>query len=638
MGTTPQLTALMLAALLASAAQAQAPSPTIELPPTAISLADLNGFRATSDNWKIAGGATADRTRALALAVVPGAGVLVNRPTPHASGQLFTTWEHGDLELAFDVMLSRGSASGVYLMGRYEMRLADSWGVRVPTFADLGGISQRWDEKRGRGLEGFEGIPPRQNVSRAPGLWQHVEILFHAPRFVGQRKVANARFARVVVNGVVVHENVEVTGPTRGAAFDDERTAGPLMMQGDGGPVAVRDIRYKRYGGAVTLASLRYHLFEGDSMGASFIATHAPVREGDATAISSEAARVADKFAIVHDGMLSVPASGRYRFQLALGWIGTDSATRGATVGGGTLTIDGTPVIVHTGAERRAFADAELKAGPHAFALSYYKNRSSSNGRDVTVRVEGPGVELQALHDERAITAVAGPAESPIVVEATAEPVMIRSFIRHRDVKRITAMSVADPRGVHFSYDLATGALLYVWRGPFLETTQMWLGRGEDQTAQPLGSALTLAGAPVLAFLADARAPWPESIDEQQFKRDGYELDKTGRPTFLYHARGVAVEDAIRPGADGLSLGREVHLRAPPGAGTTDGLYLQLAAGDHIARQDDGSYVVGDGSFYITLPSGGARPIIRSQLGREELLIPVRFVRGEANVAYTIVW
>src|SRR5258705_4560406 len=154
-----------------------------DLPPNTIALTDLRGFRPTSANWRIVGDATADRTRPLALVAEPGTGVLVNSPTDAAKGQLLTTWEHGDLDLSLDIMLPKASNSGVYLMGRYEVQLFDSWGVRTPTFADMGGIYQRWDESRGAGHEGYEGTPPALNASRAPGLWQHLEIAFRAPRF-----------------------------------------------------------------------------------------------------------------------------------------------------------------------------------------------------------------------------------------------------------------------------------------------------------------------------------------------------------------------------------------------------------------------------------------------------------------------
>ena len=197
------LAALLSATALttASAQAPHAPEPPDPasglLPAQSIPLTDLRAFRPTAANWRVAGGATVDRSRALALQAEPGAGVLVNSPTDAAKGHLFTTMQHGDLDVSLDVMLPKGSNSGVYLMGRYEVQLFDSWGVASPTFADMGGIYQRWDDKRGAGKEGYEGTAPRLNASRAPGLWQHLDIVFRAPRFEGKRKVANARFVKV---------------------------------------------------------------------------------------------------------------------------------------------------------------------------------------------------------------------------------------------------------------------------------------------------------------------------------------------------------------------------------------------------------------------------------------------------------
>ena len=631
--------ACVLFAILAATAEAQPrAAPSLELAPRTLSLATMDGFRPTTPNWHVGGGASAGRNRPLALTALPGAGVLVNIPMAGATGQLFTLWEHGDLDLSFDVMVPKGSSTGVYLMGRYELALSDSWGAHALAATDIGAIRERWDNAQGASRQEVDGVVPRLNASRAPGLWQHLDISFRAPRFAGQRKVANARFARVAVNGVVVHEDVEVSGPTRDAAFADERPTGPLMLPGDQGPLALRNVRYKAYSGTIVLTSLRYRAFEGEPMDSSYAATHAPVREGVATAFSPDPAGTPDRFALAYDGMMGVPTSGLYRFQLDLSWIGGDSATRGPSVGGGRLTIDGRPVLMHTGSDRRAYADVELKAGPHPVGLTYYKNRAGFQRRDIALWVEGPGVERQALHDEIASAGGGGSPVSPIVVAPEREPVVVRSFVRHGGTKRVIAASVADPVGVHYSYDLAQGSLLYVWRGPFLETTQMWHERGEDQTAEPLGSAVTMPGAPSLAFLADRTAAWPDSTDDRQFRRDGYSLDLSGHPTFLYRLRGVTVRDDVRPAADGLTLRRELHLRAPSAAGAVDGLYLQLAQGEAITRQADGSYVVGDRAFYITVPGTREQPVVRRQNGRAELLLPVRFTRGEASVAYNIVW
>ena len=67
---------------------------------------------------------------------------------------------------------------------------------------------------------------------------------FQAPRFDAQgKKTANAKFLKVVHNGVTIHENVEVKGPTTASLGAPERALGPLMLQGDHGPVAFRNIR-----------------------------------------------------------------------------------------------------------------------------------------------------------------------------------------------------------------------------------------------------------------------------------------------------------------------------------------------------------------------------------------------------------
>ena len=61
---------------------------------------------------------------------------------------------------------------------------------------------------------------------------------------------ANACFVKVVHNGKIIHENVELKGPTRAATYQDERPRGPIMLQGDHGPVAYRNLRIRTVGDA----------------------------------------------------------------------------------------------------------------------------------------------------------------------------------------------------------------------------------------------------------------------------------------------------------------------------------------------------------------------------------------------------
>ena len=149
------------------------------------------------------------------------------------------------MQLHVEFMVPKGSNSGVYLMGRYEIQVFDSFGVAKPKHSDCGGIYQRWGKKGG-----YEGRPPRVNASRKPGQWQMFDITFKAPWFdAAGKKIADAVFVKVVHNGTVVHENEKVTGPTRASTYNDEKPAGPLMLQGDHGPVAYRNIRMTPLGG-----------------------------------------------------------------------------------------------------------------------------------------------------------------------------------------------------------------------------------------------------------------------------------------------------------------------------------------------------------------------------------------------------
>ncbi len=206
----------------------------------------LHGWRKPTGDWVVAGAVTGEPADPRKLAITPGVGVLVNG----ISGKtvdLLTEFEHGDIEAHIEFCVPKHSNSGIYFMGRYEVQVYDSFGVEKDKYPGIecGGLYPRWTAERGE----FEGHSPRVNASRSPGSWQTFDVVFRAPRFAsGGRKTENARFVKVVHNGVVVHENVEIAGPTRAAHFDDEKPLGPLQFQGDHGPVAYRNLRVKETG------------------------------------------------------------------------------------------------------------------------------------------------------------------------------------------------------------------------------------------------------------------------------------------------------------------------------------------------------------------------------------------------------
>lgn len=148
-----------------------------------------------------------------------------------AGCDIFTEQKFGDLHLELEFMVPKGSNSGVYLMGEYEVQILDSYGKPDDklTQGDLGAL--------------YSAAAPKKNVAKKPGEWQKFVIDFRAPKFEGDKKTANAKFIKVVLNGEVLHENVEMKQQTPGGLTGKEHATGPLMFQGDHGAVAFRNIK-----------------------------------------------------------------------------------------------------------------------------------------------------------------------------------------------------------------------------------------------------------------------------------------------------------------------------------------------------------------------------------------------------------
>ena len=202
---------------------------------------DFSAWRGNTGQWEIVGDTFTNPKNVKSLSSKPGTGVILNGPTGRTNN-IISKAEFGDVKAHIEFMVPKGSNSGVYFMGRYEIQVYDSYGVAKGQYPGIecGGIYERWDNSNNKG---FEGRSPRVNASRAPGQWQTFDVIFRAPRFdKSGQKIFNARFEKIVHNGIVVHEDVELTGPTRASTYNDEKPTGPLMLQGDHGPVAYRNI------------------------------------------------------------------------------------------------------------------------------------------------------------------------------------------------------------------------------------------------------------------------------------------------------------------------------------------------------------------------------------------------------------
>lgn len=117
--------------------------------------------------------------------------------------------------------------SGVYVQGRYEVQVLDSYGLK-PGANDCGAI--------------YEVAPPKVNACKAPTVWQSYDIEFTAPKFENGKKVQPAIMS-VTHNGIKIHDNVKIpVDNTRAGMGGDPSTPGPILLQDHGHPVQYRNI------------------------------------------------------------------------------------------------------------------------------------------------------------------------------------------------------------------------------------------------------------------------------------------------------------------------------------------------------------------------------------------------------------
>ncbi|MBM1106639.1 DUF1080 domain-containing protein [Aurantibacter crassamenti] len=595
--------------------------PATYLPFQKISLDNLSEFKDVTGNWTIAQSAYVDRNQEQTLSSTEGIGILVNNPAEGKMGNLFSKFEHGDIELELDVMMPKNSNSGIYFQGRYEIQLFDSWGEKEPTYGDMGGIYEGDDKGD---VEGFVGVAPKSNVAKSPGLWQHFKIIFHAPKFDDSgKKIKNAEFEEVWLNGVLIHENVEVTGPTRAAAFEDEQEKGPLMIQGDHGPVALKNIRYKFYKDQkVSFANLK--MAEYESMGQLMpnFDSLTPIREKPTDSISSRMVdgKRAERI-LRYTGDLQIPEEGEYLFDFKV------------NEAGGQLVIDHDTLVNFNGnyyLDSLGVATVKLKKGTVPFTLIY--NRHNQWVLGFSLEVEGPSVQKHALNAPKSLDLSSNKPAVNIMVDVEDEPVTQRSFLMHNGVKRTHCISVGTPEGINYAYDLAYGSLLKVWRGDFIDTSPMWHSRGSEQLALPVGFTVSFKGTPEFAILENESSPWPTEITEASNRKQlGYEFDTNRIPVFSSQLGASVIYDKMTPSKSQNSLQRIISVK-----GDAE-VWHKVASGESIEKLADGTFIVNDESFFIDFSSANKlMPIVRAGDGQDELL--VKIPTGEQKIEYSIIW
>lgn len=236
------LALLTVLAPAGGAAESSAKSGWIDL----INGPELSAWQEDQRGWTIVGDVKKNADQPRRLIISAGEGILVS---DGEGVNLHTQQQFQDVELKCEFMIPERSNAGVKLNGLYEIQIRDTADMKELTGDMCGGVYPR-AKLRPRYTHIDEGIAPSENAAKAAGEWQTLELTFYSPRFDDAgKKTTNARFENVVLNGKQVHEKVDLKHPT-GAAWnmEPEVPKAALMLQGDHGPVAFRNIQVRELG------------------------------------------------------------------------------------------------------------------------------------------------------------------------------------------------------------------------------------------------------------------------------------------------------------------------------------------------------------------------------------------------------
>ena len=155
------------------------------------------------------------------------------------TGGIATVRQFGDVQLHVEwaspnppkgTDQDRGN-SGVFLMGRYEVQVLDSYGNVTYPDGQAGAVYGQY--------------PPLVNASRPPGVWQTYDIVFHRPRFGAGGALVSPAVLTVFHNGVLIQDGVTLTGPTAHQsrpAYTSHPDRLPISLQDHAHPVRFRNI------------------------------------------------------------------------------------------------------------------------------------------------------------------------------------------------------------------------------------------------------------------------------------------------------------------------------------------------------------------------------------------------------------
>jgi hypothetical protein len=159
---------------------------------------------------------------------------------PHGGNDILTEQKFTDFELHIEFQAT--SNSGVYLQGRYEIQVDNSYGAKPKIVEKDGKKIETLDTHQCGAIYGL--IAPSKNMAKMPKDWQSFDVIFQGARGEAGKVTQKAR-ATLIWNGEKVIDDAEIAGPTGGALDSKVTEPGPLLLQGDHGKVAYRNIKIR---------------------------------------------------------------------------------------------------------------------------------------------------------------------------------------------------------------------------------------------------------------------------------------------------------------------------------------------------------------------------------------------------------
>ena len=500
--------------------------------------------------------------------------------------------DHEAVTVAFSFRFEEGARAELLLDGTYS--------VQLPAVA-IGDSAVR-----------------RSNAVASPGKWQDLELAYQPTR--GE---APALLVAAYLNGNLVYYQEMLDAGARGD--------GPLLLRLASGRMSVTDVRTADRAGKssrltsdgevelnLPLIHYAYYPIEGQPDDVTNWGTLSAAKEGYIGRFDLNAIRdLPTGYAIRFTSELDIPKAGEYTFTMF-----SPSSTR--------FYIDDQLVIDQGGRGNDFEGEGSivLSEGTHAVRLDHYQYGGWNRLNLAYLNGEGQAVSFNDIPEDRPVATP--PTGEGLALETDDRPYLLRSFLNFPPTriydfteKRTHVVNVGEADGPHYSYDLHNGSLLQMWRGDFVDVGNMWVGRGEPQTARALGSAVAFDGRPQWSQDGDA---WPDTLGELRHLR--YELDDSGRPTYFFDLDGSTVTDQIVPEGQGL-----VRTLTNTGGGE---VYTQLASARSIRETAPGSFELRGPGVTVSveeLAAGGLRILEGQGTSRLVAALPA----GE-HIAYRIDW